>query len=187
MTALEHLKNTLLAVFLMLLSYQTLADELAIDLDVLKNQLDQNRNQILFIDVRDPVEIMFTGFTDAVDANIPFLLVDRFDWNATKNRFRLNRNPEFADQVQSLLNTNQLSRDALIVTMCRSGSERGKPSARYLREQGFSNARYLVHGFQGSSIKEGPQQGLRVQNGWQNSGLPWQKKPNPEKIYFPKR
>lgn len=30
---------------------------------------------------------------------------------------------------------------------------------------------------------EGPQAGFRLQNGWQNSGLPWSAKMNPEKIY----
>jgi hypothetical protein len=29
-------------------------------------------NEVLFVDVRDPIEIMFTGFTDIVDTNIPF-------------------------------------------------------------------------------------------------------------------
>lgn len=32
--------------------------------------VQERGDQVLFIDVRDPVEIMFTGFTDAVDANI---------------------------------------------------------------------------------------------------------------------
>lgn len=61
-----------------------------------------------------------------------------------------------------------------IITMCRSGSERGKPSADFLRENGFPNARYVVNGFQGSSVKEGEHTGMRTQNGWQNSNLPWE-------------
>ena len=31
---------------------------------------------VLFVDVREPIEIMFTGFTDVVDINIPYLLVN---------------------------------------------------------------------------------------------------------------
>ena len=54
---------------------------------------------------------------------------------------------------------------------------------RDLRENGFENARYVIHGFQGSATKDGKQKGLRIINGWQNSGLPWQAKPNPDKIY----
>ena len=53
----------------------------------------------------------------------------------------------------------------------------------FLRANGFPNARFVVNGFQGSAIKEGPQAGFRTQNGWQNSGLPWSPKMNPEKMY----
>ena len=37
--------------------------------------------------------------------------------------------------------------------------------------------------FQGGALKDGPQAGFRLQNGWQNSGLPWSAKMNPEKIH----
>ena len=63
---------------------------------------------------------------------------------------------------------------------------RGKPSADYLLERGFTNVKYIDNGFQGSTVKDGEKKGFRVQNGWQNSGLPWSTKANPEKIYrFP--
>lgn len=103
--------------------------------------LEQQDEQMLFIDVRDPVEIMFVGTPLGIDANIPFLMVDRHDFDADNNRFRLNQNPDFADQVAAALEAKGLDRDALIVTLCRSGSERGEPSANYLLEQGFSNTR----------------------------------------------
>ena len=32
-------------------------------------------------------------------------------------------------------------------------------------------------------IKEGSQAGFRLQNGWQNSGLPWSNKMNKDKMY----
>lgn len=35
------------------------------------------RDEVLFVDVRDPIEIMFTGFTDVVDVNVPYLLANR--------------------------------------------------------------------------------------------------------------
>lgn len=34
-------------------------------------------SQILLVDVRDPVEIMFTGFSDVVDINVPYMTVNR--------------------------------------------------------------------------------------------------------------
>lgn len=145
--------------------------------------VQNGQEQVLFIDVRDPVEIMFIGFTDSVDLNIPYLMVDRTQWDAEKNRFRLYRNPDFVTQVEQALKERGLDKETTIITMCRSGSERGLPSARFLIDNGFKNARYVINGFQGSSLKEGEKTGFRIQNGWQNSGLPWGSKPNPEKIY----
>ncbi|MFU2487579.1 sulfurtransferase [Thauera sp. WH-1] len=146
-------------------------------------KIQQAEQNVLFLDVRDPVEIMFVGSTDAAHANVPFMLVDRTQWNAERGVFRLYRNPDFINQVKLELARRGLSADAEIITLCRSGSERGKPSADFLRENGFPNARYVIHGFQGDAIKEGPQAGFRLQNGWQNSGLPWSPKMNPEKIH----
>jgi len=57
--------------------------------------------------------------------------------------------------------------------------------ANYLRDNGFPNARYVIDGFQGPAIKEGPQAGFRLLSGWQNSNLPWSPKMNAEKMYRP--
>jgi len=149
------------------------------------NMVQEQGDDVLFIDVRDPVEIMFIGFTDAVDRNIPFQMVDRTRFNEEKSVFAMDINENFVAQVDEALADKGLDRDALIITMCRSGSARGKPSADYLLERGFSNVKYVDHGFQGDSLKEGPQKGMRLKNGWQNSGLPWSSKANPEKIYRP--
>ena len=138
---------------------------------------------VLFVDVRDPVEIMFIGFTDSAHANIPYLMVDRAQWDDKRGVFRLYQNPDFVAQIKAELARRGLGADAEIITMCRSGSERGEPSARFLRDNGFPNARYVVNGFQGAATKDGPQAGLRLQNGWQNSGLPWSAKMNPAKIH----
>lgn len=142
-------------------------------------------DQLLFLDVRDPVEIQFTGFTDVVDLNIPFLLVDRYTWSGERNRFALALNPDFLAGVQAALAERELDPDAMIITMCRSGSERGEPSAAALRENGFPNAFFVIHGFQGDALTEGGQAGLRLKNGWQNSGLPWSNRMNGEKIFRP--
>lgn len=146
-------------------------------------RIQQADHKVLFVDVRDPVEIMFVGFSDAVDVNIPYLLVDRTQWNAEKGVFRTMQNPDFIARIKAELDKRGLDSNTEIITMCRSGSERGEPSANFLRENGFPNARYVVNGFQGSPLKEGAQAGMRLQNGWQNSGLPWSPKMNPAKIY----
>lgn len=179
----QWLSNYFLGVFLLLVSAMGNAESQGIELSELHNLIQTDPDKLLFIDVRDPVEIMFTGFTDTVDANVPFRLVDRTKWNNKKGVFSMPLNPSFVKEVEEQLKQKGLGKDALIVTMCRSGSARGKPSAEYLKRHGFSDARYLVNGFQGAAIKKGELKGLRVQNGWQNSGMPWQKKANPEKIY----
>ncbi|MOA32264.1 Rhodanese-like domain protein [compost metagenome] len=148
-------------------------------------RVQQNDATLLFVDVRDPVEVMFVGFTDAVHVNVPYLLVDRSVWDDQRGTYEIAQNPNFVAEIRAELKKHGLDDNAEIVTMCRSGSERGKPSAELLRANGFPNARYVIDGFQGSAIKEGPQAGFRLQNGWQNSGLPWSPKMNPQKMYRP--
>lgn len=160
-------------------------DALSMTPQAVWSMVQQNPDDILFVDVRDPVEIMFIGFTDAVDINIPFKQVDRTNFNEDKAIFSMPDNPNFARDVEKALQDKGLDKDALIVTMCRSGSARGKPSADYLLSQGFTNVKYVDHGFQGDTVKEGENQGFRLINGWQNAGLPWSLKINPNKISKP--
>ncbi len=143
----------------------------------------QQEKKVLLIDVRDPVEIMFIGSAEAADINIPFMLVDRSRYNTERNIFAMDINQNFAQQVKDELAKRGLDENTEVITMCRSGSERGEPSAKVLQEAGLANARYVIHGFQGDALKEGPQAGMRLQNGWQNSGLPWTRTLNPDKIY----
>jgi len=143
----------------------------------------QQEKKVLLIDVRDPVEIMFIGSTEAADINIPFMLVDRSRYNAERNIFALDINQNFAQQVKDELAKRGLDEDTEVITMCRSGSERGEPSAKVLHDAGLVNARFVIHGFQGDPLKEGPQAGMRLLNGWQNSGLPWTRNLNPDKIF----
>lgn len=149
------------------------------------NLVQTQPEQVLFVDVRDPIEIMFIGGTNAVDINIPFKVVDRHDYRQQQGVFAMKDNPKFSNQIEKALQDKGLTKDALVITMCRSGSARGKPSADYLLSNGFSNVKYVDHGFQGSAIKEGERKGFRIINGWQNSGLPWSPKLDADKIYQP--
>ena len=145
---------------------------------------DETRT-VLFIDVRDPVEIMFTGWADGVDINIPFLLVDRDSWNESSGSFPMPRNPDFTAEVDAALAARGMDRSTPIITMCRSGSARGEPSATALREAGFENVYFVRHGFQGDRIAEGDMAGHRLKNGWQNEGLPWRPRMDGDRIYRP--
>lgn len=177
------MKKHLLSAAMLVLSGLLNAAEITITAQETLQKVQAADKTVLFVDVRDPIEIMFVGFTDAVHVNVPFLQVHRERWDGQRGIFALERNPEFIPQIRKALRERGLNDDAEIITLCRSGSERGEPSAAFLRANGFPNARYVVKGFQGDAHKEGPQKGLRTLNGWQNSGLPWSAKMNADKIY----
>ena len=180
---MTRLQSLISGAMLSLAVFSVQAVELAISAEEAYAKTQQTEQPVLLVDVRDPVEIMFIGFTDAADVNIPFLLADRSQWNAERNIFPMNRNPEFVEQIKAELAKRGLDENTEVITMCRSGSERGEPSAKVLREAGLVNARFIVHGFQGDALSDGPQAGMRLRNGWQNSGLPWGRNLNADKIY----
>lgn len=130
-------------------------------------------DRVLLVDVRDPVEIMFTGFADTVDINIPYMRADRSTWNDKKQVFLMRRNPRFAEQVAQALAARELGKDTPIVLMCRSGGTRGAPSALALEGQGYSRVYVVVDGFEGNTVKDGERKHWRLVNGWKNAGLPW--------------
>lgn len=138
----------------------------------------------LFVDVRDPVEIMFTGFTDVVDVNIPFLLSNPAKWNDKKNVFLMERNADFASGVGAALEARGLDNSAPVILMCRSGGSRGAPSARALEGLGLKAVYVVVDGFEGGTAKDNPNGPWRLKNGWKNNGLPWGYRLNREKMHF---
>ncbi len=140
--------------------------------------------EALFVDVREPVEIMFTGFTDVVDVNIPFWTVNPADWNAKKSVLAMEPNPDFVAQVQAALAARGLGRDAPVMVMCRSGGTRGAPSANALQTLGLTQVFVVVDGFEGSTSKADAEAPFRNVNGWKNSGLPWGYTLNREKIHL---
>lgn len=129
--------------------------------------------EVLFVDVRDPIEIMFTGYTDVVDVNVPFMTVNRRKWNDKRNNFETEINPAFEAQIAKALADRKLSKDSPVVLMCRSGGERGAPSAKMLEGKGYKQVYVVTDGFEGDTVKEGDKKNWRLVNGWKNSGLPW--------------
>lgn len=120
---------------------------------------------LLFVDVRDPLEIQFTGFSDVVDLNIPLLVADRSAWNEQRNRFQMVINEDFIEQIRKALEQRGPGSDAMIITLCRSGSARGEPSAELLRAAGLTNAHFVINGFEGAIFQKGPLKGHRLKNG----------------------
>lgn len=139
---------------------------------------------VLFIDVRDPVEVMFVGFTDVVDYNIPFMTVNTNKWHSKKPVFKLEKNKYFEEDIAKALKMKGMSKDTPILIMCRSGGTRGAPATKLLEGHGYSKVYVVTDGFEGSKTKIGDKKGFRLENGWKNSGLPWSNKLNKEKMYF---
>ncbi len=121
------MKRLLIAAALGFASLAAHAADLGISAQDTYAKIQNDEKNVLFIDVRDPVEIMFVGFSDAVHANVPFMLVDRTQWNAEKGVFRLYRNPDFINQVKLQLAKRGLSADAEIITMCRWAASAASP------------------------------------------------------------
>ena len=140
-------------------------------------------DEILFVDVRDPIEIMFTGFTDVVDINIPFKLSNPASWHLKKPVFEMTTNKNFEPMIEKALIARGLDKSSPIILMCRSGGTRGAPSAKMLEGKGYENVYVVTDGFEGGKIKQGEQKNWRLKNGWKNAGLPWSYNLNKEKMY----
>lgn len=133
----------------------------------------QQGDKLLLVDVRDPVEIMFTGFAPAVDVVVPFMIVNRGKWNEQRSVYQVEANPDFEQGIAKALSAKGLSKETPILLMCRSGGERGAPSARALWGKGYTRVYVVTDGFEGDTVKAGEKQNFRLVDGWKNSGLPW--------------
>lgn len=139
---------------------------------------------VLFLDVRDPVEAMFVGFTNEVDYNIPFKMVNPNAWHPKKPVFKLETNKNFEKDIAKALKMKGMSKDDAIIIMCRSGGTRGAPATKLLEGHGYKKVYVVTDGFEGSKTKKGPKAGFRLENGWKNSGQPWGYKLDKSKMYF---
>ena len=144
----------------------------------------EQANKVLFVDVRDPIEIMFTGFTDVVDINIPFKLSNPANWNKKKPVFEMVVNKDFEALIEKALKDRGLDKSAPVILMCRSGGTRGAPSAKMLEGKGYENVYVVTDGFEGGKIKQGEKKNWRMKNGWKNAGLPWSYDLNKDKMFF---
>lgn len=139
---------------------------------------------VFFVDVRDPIEVMFTGAATSVDANIPFKTANPARWNPKKSTYAMESNPAFLDAMRSALAEQGLTPADPILLMCRSGG-RSAAAVNALTKAGFTQVYSVVDGFEGDvnkAIENGP---VRSLNGWKNSGLPWTMKLDPEAAYRP--
>lgn len=139
--------------------------------------------EVVLIDVRDGVEIKFTGYTKMTDIHVPWKIIDTNKWDEKKQSYGGQRNKNFTDVVQAQLDKLGVSKKAHLIFMCRSGSTRSAPAADVFFNKGYKNVYTMVDGFEGDKAKDGMHKGARTVNGWKNSGLPWGWKLEKEVMY----
>ena len=126
---------------------------------------------VLMIDVRTRAEIQFVGFTDMADANIPIFLLTE-EWKLKNDEihgtYRKTYNNDFVAAVDNLIASRKKDKSVPIILMCQSGG-RSPYAASDLHEAGYQKVYFQVEGFEGLKLKEGPNKGNRVLNGWKNS------------------
>ena len=144
----------------------------------------EQKDKLLFVDVRTRVELQYFGIADGVDANIPYYYLDQWHWYKKYSRFERVDNKQFVSMLDRRLKQKGLTRDDRIVFICKSGA-RSKRAAKALFKQGFKNVYIITTGFDGNKVKKGSKKGQRVIDGWKNDGLPWSYKLNANKIFFP--
>jgi rhodanese-related sulfurtransferase len=137
---------------------------------------------VVFIDIRTRAEIAFVGMPTDADANIPLKHVSLETLNSEKGTFPMTPNPDFIESVDQLVTGMGLEKNQPIMVMCRSGG-RSAAAANLLAEQGYTQVYSVVDGFEGDKAMSGPNKGLRVVNGWKNSGAPWTMKLDADKLY----
>lgn len=124
--------------------------------------------EIVFIDVRDPIEISFVGHPAGMDANIPIRFATHA-FNPKSGKYKMRGNTDFIGQVDALISRIGADKDTPIFLICRSGV-RSAAAAKILIAAGYRQVWNLVEGFEGDMDKK---TGTRSANGWRNAGLPW--------------
>lgn len=147
-------------------------------------ELMQQDDEALLIDVRDPIEIKFTGFAEPTDIHVPWVLADRTQFDADAKTWPIARNPDFAAQIRAALDQHNAEEDTPIIVMCRSGATRSAPAADLIAEMGYSDVYSVSDGFEGGKLEEGDSAGVRARNGWRNSGLPWSYEIDPDVAWY---
>ena len=137
------------------------------------HDLIQDNDRAVLIDVRDPIEIKFTGFAEPTDIHVPWVLADRDNFDDETKTWSMVKNTDFEGQIRAELEALGVNKEDPIIVMCRSGATRSAPAADVIAEMGYSDVYSMTDGFEGEKLKEGNSQGVRAQDGWRNSGLPW--------------
>jgi rhodanese-related sulfurtransferase len=136
---------------------------------------------VRILDVRTPEEYVFVGHAPMA-TNIP-LAFQSFEWDPDKRGFHWDLNPGFLPAVQAWARPG----DTLLVS-CRSGG-RSAMAINLLAKNGYTNAWNIVDGMEGGQVQDPDSvfDGMRMKNGWKNSGLPWTYQIDRDRMVLPTR
>lgn len=137
-------------------------------------------DNITVLDVRTTEEYLFIDHAPMA-WNVP-LMSQTYEWNADKQRFKMQPNTDFVTQVSEFAGPADK-----IFVMCRSGG-RSAMAVNLLAEAGFTNVYNITDGMEGDEVKDPDSVfvGQRLVNGWKNSGVPWTYDVNHEQMKFAK-
>jgi len=122
--------------------------------------------EILFIDVRDPVEILLGGHPELIDAVVPVRLQSNV-FNEDLLEWELKDNPDFLKYMDAALTEFGKTKGDMIVLTCGSGW-RSAFAAGKLYDAGYTDVWHITDGYDG---EEKP--GLNSANAWHLQGFPW--------------
>ncbi len=136
-------------------------------------------DEVKILDVRTPEEFVFTGHAPMA-WNIPFAFL-AYEWDGEKKAFPWGLNPDFVAAVREWAEP-----DDTILVSCRSGG-RAAMAIDQLAAAGFTNAYNVLDGMEGSRVDDAESvfDGIRMKNGWKNSGLPWTYDIDPGRMLLP--
>ncbi|MDD2833404.1 MAG: rhodanese-like domain-containing protein [Methylotenera sp.] len=118
--------------------------------------LEADQSAIL-IDVRTKAELDLVG-------RVPVAL--HVEWATYPGMVA---NPDFTEQLQSLLDQRKVAKEAVLLFLCRTGA-RSHHAATVAEALGYHHALNILEGFEGeaNSLKQ-----RTLINGWKQAGLPW--------------
>ncbi|MFZ0530151.1 MAG: rhodanese-like domain-containing protein [Propionicimonas sp.] len=122
---------------------------------------------IRLLDVRSLEEYVFVGH--APQAWLVPLADFTHEWNAEGTSMRWAPRPDFVTSVQ-----RWFAPDATVLVTCRSGG-RSAMAINALAAAGFTRLYNVIDGMEGGLVDDpsSVHHGMRMKNGWRNSGLPW--------------
>lgn len=115
------------------------------------------------IDVRTRAEWMYVGVPELTSIGKSLILAE---WQSFPDQ---RVDAEFATRLQKILSDQEVSPDAEMFFICRSGA-RSKAAAQVMAAMGFARCRNVADGFEGPI---GPDRQRGRIAGWKAAGLPW--------------